>query len=72
MTEQLDTRSGLRFGFNRGVSAWGLDVNANFQILAYRGTHINIKQTRVETPPTNPTEADCYSVGPSPTGAWAG
>ena len=71
MTEQLDTRSGLRFGFVRGVSGWGADLNTNFQILAYRGTHINIKQSRVETPPTNPTEGDCYSVGPNPTGAWS-
>ena len=71
MTEQLDTRSGLRFGWPRGTGAWGVDVNANFQILAYRGTHINIKHSRIETPPSNPTEADCYSVGPNPTGAWA-
>ena len=72
MTEQLDTRSGLRFGWPRGTSGWGLAVNTNLQILAYRGTHINIKQSRINTPPDNPTESDTYTVGPSPTGAWSG
>ena len=71
MPEQHDTRSNLAWGFDRGQSAWGDDVNRNFEILAYQGTHIRIIDAR-NTPPTNPTEADCYLLTAGATGAWLG
>ena len=70
MPEVEDSRSGLSFGWASGDSGWGVDVNANFQLLAYEGTHIRINSS-ASAPPANPNEADCYLVGANPTGDWS-
>ena len=70
MPVQTDSRSGIKHGFDTGQDGWGADVNKNFQILAYE-RNIRILNTGINTPPTSPTEHDCYAVGGSPTGAWA-
>ena len=71
MPVQTDTRSGIKHGFDTGQDGWGGDVNKNFQILALE-RNILILNTGVNTPPTNPTENDCYAVGGAPTGDWTG
>ena len=71
MTRKTDSITDITFGFNNNVSNWGDLVNQNFQILAYQGTHVTIKNTAVNTPPATPTERDTYIVGDNPTGAWA-
>lgn len=72
MARKTDAASGLTFGFINNISNWGLLVNTNFQILAYKGTHLRIKSLSINTPPSSPAEGDVHTVGDAPTGAWSG
>ena len=72
MARQVEPRSGLAYGFQAGDDMWGDDMNANLELLALTGTQPRLSGTAQNTPPSSPTHGDIYTVGSSPTGAWAG
>ena len=65
-----DPRTGLQFFFSIGDNDWGPAFNANWQHLAYFGTHLIIKGVASD-PPASPAEHNIYIVDNAPTGAWA-
>jgi hypothetical protein len=61
---------GLKYGANRGED-WESQGNENFLRLdAFLG--LKLLGMDVNTPPGSPLVGDAYTVGPAPTGAWAG
>lgn len=53
------------------VTKW---LTARVNLAALFGTlgPISVINSSTNTPPSTPADGDCYLVGPSPTGAWAG
>ena len=74
MAEQTDPRSGIKYGYQTGDTDWGDAMNANLQKLAQVSEIPIIESLEVNTPPTLTANDDgkIYTVGASPTGAWAG
>lgn len=64
-------RIGLVWGYSPGENGWGVGAfNPNFARLEALVSLTVIEIT--PTPPTTPTNGDCYIVGASATGVWAG
>jgi len=64
-------RIGLVWGYSPGETGWGVSgFNPNFALLEAL-VHLTVISITSTTPGT-PANGDCYIVGTSPTGAWAG
>lgn len=48
------------------------EVTHNEAILMMSAFQVGVESIGLNTPPVSPSEGDCYIVGPSPSGAWAG
>lgn len=72
MPSTTEPRSSLKYGWPLGESGWNVDMDANLLRLGRFGFHLSVKDRDLSTPPGSPSAGDCYIVGPSPTGGWAG
>ena len=64
-------RIGLVWGYSPGETGWGVSgFNPNFALLEAL-VHLTVISITSTTPGT-PANGDCYIVGTSPSGAWAG
>jgi hypothetical protein len=64
-------RLGLVWGYNVGETGWGVSgFNPNFAALELL-VHLTVYDVKND-PPASPINGECYIVGDTPTGAWAG
>ncbi len=48
------------------------ELTVNEALSALDALQAGVKSRGLGTPPVSPSDGDCYIIGPSPTGAWAG